>query len=88
MFLPTPEATAAWFRKARPARGGLKELVGTAAATANVRIDRAYAHSAYLEDVAVARRADPARPASLVYQVRGALRRFSVGVFDAAVAPR
>ena len=28
-----PEATAAWFRKARPARGGLKELVGTAAAT-------------------------------------------------------
>lgn len=59
-----------------------------ATATDNIRIDKAYAHSAYLEDVAVARRTDPARAASIAYRVPGALRSFSIGVFDATVAPK
>jgi hypothetical protein len=66
----------------------LFDLKLTAEATANVRIEKAYAHSAYLEDVAVARRADTARAATLVYRVRGGLRSFSVGIFDAMEAPR
>ncbi|MCX6953967.1 MAG: hypothetical protein NTV51_17605 [Verrucomicrobia bacterium] len=59
-----------------------------AAAAANLRVDKSYAHSAYLEDVAVVRRDDPARAASLVYRVSGALRSFSVGVFEPGVPPR
>jgi hypothetical protein len=59
-----------------------------AATTDNLRIDKAYAHSAYLEDVAVAKRAEGARAATLVYRVPGALRSFAIGVFEPAAAPR
>lgn len=56
--------------------------------TANLAIDKAYAHTAYLEDIAVARRADPARAATLVYRVPGAIRHVSATIFQAEVAPR
>lgn len=59
-----------------------------AAATTNLQVARSYAHSPYREDVAVARRADPAQAAALVYRVRGRLSSFSAGIFDAAVEPR
>lgn len=58
------------------------------ARTANVRIDKAYAHGPYLEDVAVAVRADATKPARLVYRVPGAIRHFSVTAFEVAPAPR
>lgn len=56
--------------------------------TANLAIDKAYAHTAYLEDIAVARRADPAHAAALVYRVRGEIRHVTATVFHAEVAPR
>jgi len=56
--------------------------------TANVRIDRAYAHTAYLEDIALARRAEAGKAARLVYTVPGTVRGFAVNVFEAQVAPR
>lgn len=58
------------------------------AASTNLQIEKAYAHDAYLEDIAVVRRADPARAATLIYRVPGAVRAFSVNVFEAQVAPR
>jgi len=54
----------------------------------NLTIDKAYAHGPFLEDVAVALRADASRPATLVYRVPGGIRHFSVTVFEAGVAPR
>lgn len=56
--------------------------------TVNLAIDKAYAHTAYLEDIAVARRADPARAATLVYHVPGAIHHVTATVFHAEVAPR
>ncbi len=57
-------------------------------ATTNVRIDQAYAHTAYLEDIALVRRAEVTKPAKLVYMVPGALRGFSLNVFEAQVTPK
>jgi len=54
----------------------------------NVRIEKAYAHSAYLEDIALAGREDPAQLASLVYRVPGALREITFNVFAATIPPR
>lgn len=65
----------------------LFDLSRVAPGTENLSIDKAYAHTAYLEDIAVAKRAEPKQAARLVYRVPGALRSFSVGVFDAAVVP-
>lgn len=59
-----------------------------AAVSDNITIDQAYAHSAYLEDLAVARRADPRRPARLVYHVTGDVRTFTLNVFEAEVPPK
>jgi hypothetical protein len=56
--------------------------------TDNVAIDKSYAHTSYLEDVAVARRAEPKKPATLAYRVAGSIRSLSVTVFDAAVTPQ
>lgn len=58
------------------------------ARTGNAAIDKAYAHSSYLEDVAVAKRADPALEATLAYQVPGTIRFVTFNVFAANVAPR
>ncbi len=54
----------------------------------NLRIDQAYAHTSYLEDVALAVRADPARSAELVYRLPRALREFTATVFDAQIVPK
>jgi hypothetical protein len=54
----------------------------------NLSIDKAYAHTPYLEDVAVARRADPKRAATLGYAVPGAIRHVSLTVFDAGTIPQ
>lgn len=54
----------------------------------NLRIDRAYAHSAYLEDLALAGRADPAQAAELVYRLPQVIREFTATVYDAQVVPR
>jgi hypothetical protein len=56
--------------------------------TVNIGIDKSYAHTPYLEDIAVAHRVDPGRAATLVYQVPGAIRHFTVTVFDPGVAPQ
>ncbi len=58
------------------------------AASTNLAIDKAYAHTAYLEDIALVRRADPAKSATLVYRVPGTVRAFSLNVFEAQVAPK
>jgi hypothetical protein len=55
--------------------------------TANLAIDKAYAHTAYLEDVAVAKRAAAAKEAILAYRVPGAIRFLSFTLFDASVIP-
>ncbi|HVU22653.1 MAG TPA: hypothetical protein VHE13_00915 [Opitutus sp.] len=54
----------------------------------NLRIDDAYAHSAYLEDLAVAVRVDPKLPAELVYRTPRALRYFTATVYQAQLTPR
>jgi hypothetical protein len=58
------------------------------ATSTNITIDQAYAHTAYLEDIALARRADPAKSATLVYGVPGGVRSFLLNVFEAQVAPK
>ncbi|HEU5078000.1 MAG TPA: hypothetical protein VFT72_02235 [Opitutaceae bacterium] len=59
----------------------LFDLGKCAAETINVSIDKSYAHDAYLEDIAVARKEDPARDAQLVYRTSGSIRRAVVEVF-------
>lgn len=66
----------------------LFDLAHADRATSNIRIEKSYAHSAYLEDIAVAVRATPAASGTLAYRVPGALRFFTCTVFDAAVPPR
>lgn len=56
-------------------------------ASTNLALETGMGHDAYLEDLAVARRADPRRAATLAYRVPGALRHFSVWVYDAQVPP-
>lgn len=56
-------------------------------ASTNLALDRGFGHDLYLEDLAVARRADPTQAATLAYRVPGALRHFSVWVYEAQVAP-
>jgi mannan endo-1,4-beta-mannosidase len=57
-------------------------------ATHNIRVAKSYAHSAYLEDIAVAVRDALDAPAVLAYRVPGALRFFTCTVFDAGVSPQ
>lgn len=59
-----------------------------AATSTNLAIAKSYAHDAYLEDIAVVHRADPAQPAKLAYRVQGIITHFSITVFDAGVAPQ
>lgn len=66
----------------------LFDLKLAAADTTNLRIDLAYAHTAYLEDLALAVRADPAKPAGLVYRLPQPIREFTATVYDAQVVPR
>ena len=54
----------------------------------NLQIDKAYAHTAYLEDIALVRRADATKPAKLAYEVPGVVRGFSITVFEAQVSPK
>lgn len=58
------------------------------AASANLQLKRAYAHDAYLEDIAVALRRDPAQPGRLCYRVPGALRSFTLTAFETQVPLR
>lgn len=51
-------------------------------ASTNLRIVRAYAHDAYLEDIALAQRREPAQPGRLAYRIPGALRGFSLTAFE------
>ena len=53
----------------------------------NLALELGMGHDAYLEDLAVVRRADPARSATLAYRVPGNMRRFSVWVYAAQVPP-
>ncbi|MBL9206586.1 MAG: hypothetical protein JNN01_15950 [Opitutaceae bacterium] len=48
----------------------------------NLQFKRAYAHDAYLEDVALAQRRDPTQPGRLAYRVSGTLRSFSLTAFE------
>jgi hypothetical protein len=57
-------------------------------ASANLEIDKAYAHTPYLEDIAIVHRREPAAPGKLVYRVPGPVRSFSVTAFDITMAPR
>lgn len=66
----------------------LFDLSHADASSTNLAIDKSYAHTAYLEDIALARRADAAKSATLVYRVPGAVRSFSLNVFEAQVAPK
>lgn len=66
----------------------LFDLALAAPESRNLRIDQAYAHSAYLEDMAVAVRADPAQPAELVYRLPQPIREFTATVYEAQVVPR
>lgn len=54
----------------------------------NLRVEQAYAHTSYLEDLAVALRADPTQPAELVYRLPRAMREFTATIFDADTPPR
>jgi hypothetical protein len=53
----------------------------------DVGITRAYAHTAYLDDIAIARKADAARSGTIVYRVPGRLRSMAVNVYEPAGAP-
>ncbi len=53
-----------------------------ASSSANVKFKRAYAHDAYLEDIALAQRENPAKAARLAYRIPGALRSFSLTAFE------
>lgn len=58
------------------------------AASVNLQLKRAYAHDAYLEDIALAQRRDPAQPGRLCYRVPGALRSFTLTAFETQVPLR
>jgi len=57
-------------------------------ASANLEIDKAYAHTPYLEDIAIVHRRDPSAPGRLVYRLPGHVRSLSVTGFDSTIAPR
>ncbi len=56
-------------------------------ASRNLAIKQAYAHDAFLEDIAVAQRHDASQAASLIYKLPGTVKEFSVTVYDSGVAP-
>jgi hypothetical protein len=53
----------------------------------NLAIKQAYANDAFLGDISIAERNDAGQSASLVYRLPGAVREFSVTVYDSGVAP-
>lgn len=57
-------------------------------ASTNLGIDKAYAHTSYLEDIAVVHRRDAAKAGRLVYRLPGPVRSVTVTAFDAAMPPR
>jgi hypothetical protein len=66
----------------------LLDRAAWAPASANLEIDKAYAHTPYLEDIAVVHRRDAAAAGRLVYRLPGPVRSFMVTAFDTTVAPR
>ncbi len=51
-------------------------------ASTNLQFKRAYAHDAYLEDIALVQRRDPATSGRLAYRISGALRSFTLTAFE------
>lgn len=51
-------------------------------ASTNLQFKRAYAHDAYLEDIALAQRRDPETSGRLAYRISGALRSFTLTAFE------
>lgn len=66
----------------------LFDLSQTSGEQKNIRIQKAYAHTGYQEDISLAVRADPGTDATLRYRIPGALRHFAVRVFEPQIAPR
>jgi hypothetical protein len=57
------------------------------AASANLQIERAYAHDQYLEDIGIVHRANPAQAGRLVYQLAGPVRSFTLTAFACGTPP-
>ncbi|AOS44787.1 hypothetical protein Verru16b_01856 [Lacunisphaera limnophila] len=58
------------------------------ASSTNLQITKAYAHDAYLEDIAIIHRRDPAQSGRLVYRLPGPVRSFTLTAFDSETPPR
>lgn len=57
-------------------------------ASSNLRIEKSYAHTTFLEDIALVVRAKPAEAARLVYQVPGTVDSLTLTAYNAAMPPQ